>query len=37
MAIKERLLKQMNIVGGGLCAMLPFHSRDLHTMRNALV
>ena len=37
MAIKERLLKQLNIVWDGLNAMPPFHSRDLNTMRNALV
>lgn len=37
MAIKERLLKQLNIVRDGLCAMPPFNSRDLNTMRNALV
>ena len=37
MAIKARLLKQLNIVWGGLRAMPPFHSRDLQTMRNALV
>lgn len=37
MAIKERLLKQLNIVRDGLCAMPPFHSRDLQAMRNALV
>ena len=37
MAIKERLLKQLNIVRDGLNAMPPFHSRDLNAMRNALV
>ena len=37
MAIKERLLKQLNIVQDGLNAMPPFHSRDLNTTRNALV
>ena len=37
MAIKERLLKQLNIVWDGLNAMPPFHSRDLNAMRNALV
>lgn len=37
MAIKERLLKQLQIVRDGLNAMPPFHSRDLNTMRNALV
>lgn len=37
MAIKERLLKQLNIVRDGLNAMPPFHSRDLNTTRNALV
>ncbi len=37
MAIKERLLKQLQIVQDGLNAMPPFHSRDLNTMRNALV
>ena len=37
MAIKERLLKQLNIVRDGLNAMPPFHSRDLNTMRKALV
>lgn len=37
MAIKERLLKQLDIVRDGLNAMPPFHSRDLKAMRNALV
>ena len=37
MAIKERLLKQLNIVRDGLNAMPPFHSRDLNATRNALV
>ena len=37
MAIKERLLKQLQIVRDGLNAMPPFHSRDLNTTRNALV
>ena len=37
MAIKERLLKQLNIVWDGLNAMPPFHSRDLNAMRSALV
>lgn len=37
MAIKERLLKQLNLVRDGLRAMPPFHSRDLNTMRSALV
>ena len=37
MAIKERLLKQLNIVRDGLNAMPPFHSRDLNTTRSALV
>ncbi len=37
MAIKERLLKQLNIVQDGLHAMPPFHSRDLNAMRNALL
>ncbi len=37
MAIRERLLKQLQIVRDGLNAMPPFHSRDLNTMRNALV
>lgn len=37
MAIKERLLKQLNIVRDGLRAMPPFHSRDLNTTRKALV
>ena len=37
MAIKERLLKQLNIVRDGLHAMPPFHSRDLQAMRNALL
>lgn len=37
MAIKERLLKQLQIVRDGLNAMPPFHSRDLNAMRNALV
>lgn len=37
MAVRERLLKQLNIVRGGLRAMPPFNSRDLQTMRNALV
>ena len=37
MAIKERLLKQLNIVRDGLNAMPPFHSRDLNAMRNSLV
>ncbi len=37
MAIKERLLKQLNIVWDGLRAMPPFHSRDLQAMRNALL
>ena len=37
MAIRERLLKQLNIVRDGLNAMPPFHSRDLNTMRKALV
>ena len=37
MAIKERLLKQLNIVRDGLRAMPPFFSRDLQAMRNALV
>ena len=36
MAIKERLLKQLEIVRDGLNAMPPFHSRDLNAMRNAL-
>ena len=36
-AVRERLLKQLNIVRGGLRAMPPFHSRDLQAMRNALV
>ncbi len=35
MAIKERLLKQLNIVQDGLRAMPPFYSRDLQAMRNA--
>lgn len=37
MAVRERLLKQLNIVRGGLRAMPPFNSRDLQTTRNALV
>ena len=37
MAVRERLLKQLNIVRGGLRAMPPFYSRDLSAMRNALV
>ncbi len=37
MAIKERLLKQLNNVQDGLRAMPPFHSRDLQAMRNALL
>ena len=37
MAIKERLLKQLNIVRDGLNTMPPFRSRDLNAMRNALV
>ena len=37
MAIKERLLKQLNIVRDGLNAMPPFLSRDLKATRNALV
>ena len=37
MAIKERLLKQLNIVRDGLNAMPPFHSRDLNATRKALV
>ncbi|MCR5030685.1 MAG: hypothetical protein K5982_04345 [Selenomonadaceae bacterium] len=37
MAIKERLLKQLQTVLDGLLKMPPFHSRDLNTMRNALV
>lgn len=37
MAIKERLLKQLDIVRDGLNAMPPFHSRDLNATRNALV
>ncbi len=37
MSIKERLLKQLNIVQDGLHAMPPFHSRDLQAMRNALL
>lgn len=37
MAIRERLLKQLNIVRDGLHAMPPFHSRDLNTTRKALV
>ena len=37
MAIKERLLKQLNIVRDGLNAMPPFHSRDLNAVHSALV
>lgn len=37
MAIKERLLKQLNIVRDGLNAMPPFYSRDLRAIHNALV
>ena len=37
MAIKERLLKQLNIVQDGLCAMPPFISRDLRAIHDALV
>ena len=37
MAIKERLLKQLQNIRDGLRAMPPFHSRDLTAMRNALV
>lgn len=37
MAIKERLLKQLNIVRDGLNAMPPFHLRDLKAIRNALL
>ena len=37
MAIKERLLKQLQIVRDGLNAMPPFLSRDLNATRNALV
>ena len=36
-AIKERLLKQLQNIRDGLRAMPPFHSRDLTAMRNALV
>lgn len=37
MAIKDRLLKQLQTVLDGLHTMPPFHSRDLNTMRSALV
>lgn len=37
MAIKERLLKQLNIVRDGLRAMPPFISRDLRAIHDALV
>ena len=37
MAIKERLLKQLQIVRDGLNAMPPFRSRDLNATRKALV
>ena len=37
MAIKERLLKQLDIVRDGLNAMPPFYSRDLNATRKALV
>ncbi len=37
MAIRERLLKQLNIVQDGLHAMPPFYSRDLQAMRIALL
>ena len=37
MAIKERLLKQLNIVQDGLNAMPPFHSCDLNAVHSALV
>lgn len=37
MAIKERLLKQLNIVQDGLRAMPPFNSRDLQALHDALL
>ena len=37
MAIKERLLKQLNNVQDGLHAMPPFISRDLRALHDALV
>ena len=37
MAIKERLLKQLQIVRDGLRAMPPFISRDLRAIHDALV
>ncbi len=37
MAIKERLLKQLQIVQDGLHAMPPFISRDLRAIHDALV
>lgn len=37
MAIKERLLKQLNKVRDGLHTMPPFISRDLQAIRNALL
>jgi len=37
MAIRERLLKQLNIVRDGLNAMPPFISRDLRAIHDALV
>ena len=36
MAIKERLLKQLNKVRDGLHAMPPFISRDLRALHDAL-